>query len=184
MPQTSSDKLIIDGDRLLRDLRLPYWTISILRQMHVGDGYDLFDFYGPPMGIGDDNLSNTGARIERIKGGLFLSAGWMLHVGKAHKRGHMLCLDTKLVLLPNRKFEVTHLGFSKEPVNLMGLRLFVRIVRLAHRLADMAKQAGAKEDARMMRPNIQNKAPDRFGFRIPFLDCIAAPPFNSKRSSP
>jgi hypothetical protein len=143
--------------------------------MRVGDSYELFDIYGPPLGIRDDEPSNAGARIERIKGGFLLSALWMLHVGKAKKRGHMLCLDSKLILLPKRQFAVCNaIPNSKMPVNMSGLRLFVRVVRLAHRLSDMAKAAGAKDDARMLRPSMLKNTADRCGYRVPFLDTIAA----------
>lgn len=126
--------MILDGDRLLRDLRLPYYTIAMLREMKVGDCYELFDVYGPSMfKNGDTELdpANASASIERIKGGYRLSAGWMLHIGKARRRGHMWAPGVTLKLLPGRKFElVPAKGADGEKVALAGLRLFIRINRL------------------------------------------------------
>mgnify|MGYP003597351062 CR=1 FL=1 len=120
--------MIIDGDKLLRDLRLPYYTIAMLRDMKHGDSYELFDVYGPAMHPGTDaDPANAGARIEKVKGGYVLSALWMLHIGKAQKRGHMWSPGVKLKLLPGRKFElIPEKRANGEQVALAGLRLFAR----------------------------------------------------------
>lgn len=168
--------LIIDGDKLLRDLRLPYYTIAMLRDMKVGDSYELFQVYGPSMlpGTGADP-AYAGARIEKVKGGYELSALWMLHIGKATKRGHMWVPAVKLKLLPGRKFElVPDKRKDGEQVALAGLRLFIRICRLAHRLAVMAKASGAKDDARKLLPTMMSKVDNRCGYQVPFLETLAA----------
>ena len=134
-------EMVIDGDKLLRDLRLPYYTIAMLRDMKLGDCYELFDVYGPSMFKGGDtDPANAGARIEKVKGGYVLSGLWMLHIGKAQKRGHMWSPGVKLKLLPARKFElIPEKRADGEQVALAGLRLLIRICRLGHRLAAMAK---------------------------------------------
>lgn len=168
--------MIIDGDKLLRDLRLPYYTIAMLRDMRVGDSYELFDVYGPSMLSGTDvDPANAGARIEKVKGAYVLSALWMLHVGKAHKRGHMWSPGAKLKLLPGRKFElIPEKRADGEQVALAGLRLFIRICRLGHRLAAMAKASGAKEDARKLRPTMMKEVDNRCGYQVDFLTTLAA----------
>lgn len=168
--------MIIDGDKLLRDLRLPYYTIAMLRDMRVGDSYELFDVYGPSMLPGTDvDPANAGARIEKVKGGYALSALWMLHIGKAKKRGHMWVPAVKLKLLPGRKFElVPDKREDGEQVALAGLRLFIRICRLGHRLAAMAKASGAKDDARKLQPTMGSKVDNRCGYQVDFLATLAA----------
>lgn len=169
-------KMVIDGDKLLRDLRLPYYTIAMLRDMKVGECYELFDFYGPALPeLGDAGPANAGARIERVKGGFLFSALWMLHIGKAKRRGHMYAPGVKLKLLPGRKLEIVSERFEDgEQVAFAGLRLFVRICRLAHRLASMAKAAGAKEDVRLLRPAMMKEVDHRCGYEVPFLNTLAA----------
>jgi hypothetical protein len=163
-----NNSLAIDGDRFLKDLRLPYCTISSLRQMRVGDVFELMDFYGPPMFTDGEPLSAS-ASIERVRGGLRFSGLWMLHVGKTKLRGHMWCSGFEMVLRPSRKFEMV------KETDIGHLKLFVRIIRLATRLADMAKKAGDRDAAYKMRPLITTSA-ERLGFYIPFLDKIADKP--------
>lgn len=171
MPKISHHQkncLVTDGDRFLKDLRLPYCTISSLRQMRVGDVFDLMDFYGPPM-FTDGKPQSASASVERVRGGLRFSALWMLHVGKTKLRGHMWCSGFVMVLRPGRKFEMV------KETDIGHLKLFVRIIRLATRLADMAKKAGDKDAAYKMRPLITTSV-ERLGHYIPFLDKIADKP--------
>lgn len=168
--------MILDGDKLLRDLRLPYYTIAMLREMKLGDSYELFDVYGPSMFKGvETDPANASARIEKVKGGYRLSALWMLHIGKAKRRGHMWSPGVTLKLLPGRKFElVPAKGTDGQQVAHGGLRLFIRINRLAHRLATMAKAAGAKDDARTLQPTMMSEVDHRCGYTVAFLDTLAA----------
>ncbi len=97
----------------------------------------------------------------------------MLHVGDARRRGHILVLDDKLVLQKNRKFKVV------EPDASGSLTLFMRVVRLAHRLARMATAAGEKGDAFLLRPQMVPQRCEfdrRLGERVLFLDRLAATP--------
>jgi hypothetical protein len=172
-PQPLDVSVVIDGDKLLRDLRLPYFTIAMLRGMKLGASYELFDVYGPSLGCSEP--ASAGACIEKIKGGYMLSALWMLNVGKAKRRGHLWSPSVVLKLLPNRKFAVSDVFVSaRRPISLDGLKLFVRIVRLGHRLADMATAAGDKEAARKLRPTLSRRIDDRCGHVVKFLDSLAA----------
>jgi hypothetical protein len=162
----------IDGDRLLRDLRLPYFTMAKLREMKVGEVYELFDVYGPPMFPEGSEATCAGASIERIKGGLCFNALWMLNVGrKGRKRPIMFVPSVVLKQVQKRNFE---LQVDKEAHHSHhGLRLFVRIVRLAHRLADMAKAAGELDCERKLRPTVFGYPEERCGYVVPFLNRIS-----------
>jgi hypothetical protein len=165
--------MIVDGDQLLRDLRLPYYTIAILRNMKVGDRFELFDVCGPSMFEGGDP-SSASAGIERVKGGHNLSALWMLHIGNARRRGHLWASGVKLKLLAGRRFEILTESDAGEAK--ATLQSFVCICRLAHRLAAMATAAGDLKAAWLLRPMMTNEVADRYGHEIGFLNSIAARP--------
>lgn len=157
--------MVIDGNRLLRDLRLAYCDIAKLRNMRLGDSYILYDFYQPTSSdvLG---LSNFAA-IERVKGGFSLSATWLLLIGHFIKRGYIIIPDFRIKLLRHRQFEVPTQSDYK------SLRVFIRLVRLTHRLADMANAAGEKEASVIMRPHIsQYHSLKHTGQIVPFLNTL------------
>lgn len=156
--------ITIDADKILNDLRLPYYTIAMLRDMKLGDDYQLFDVYGPSIAGADP--ANASASIEKIKGGYSLSAMWMLNIGNARRRGHMWVPTVTINLLPGRKFKI-------KQANLNALRLFIRICRLAHRLAKMADSAKAYDDARKLRPSMLKRTEGRCGYEVEFLKELA-----------
>ncbi|WP_037586985.1 hypothetical protein [Stenoxybacter acetivorans] len=165
--------LLIDGDKLLRDLRLPYFTIAQLREMKVGDCYELFDVYEPGLWQGDMSASaNAFAAIERVYGSCRLSGLWLLNIGNAKRRGYLYVDEIRIKLLPNRTFELLPYRQGGEQAALNGLRLFVRICRLAHRLAVMARNAGAIEDALKLRPCLMNEVERRCGHEVAFLKTL------------
>lgn len=168
--------LCIDGDKLLRDLRLPYFTIAMLREMKVGDYFELFDVSMYMEKSVNEDYPTASARIERVKGGYSLSALWMLHVGKVKKRGHMFVPGVTLKLLPGRKFEIQAKDQNAAAVAIAGIRLFIRIVRLAHRLSRMAASVGEKGCERKLRPSVTGYEEERCGYVVPFLNKLAAPP--------
>lgn len=172
MPKRTSESLI-DGNRLLRDLRLPYWTFAQLRDMRAGEAYNLFDVAGPPVfGLPGGTPSEASASVERVPGGLVLSALWMLHVGaSAHRRAHVLVPGVRLAVRPGRQFAAV--GWDPSADN--GLRLFIRVVRFAHRLADLAEARGDREAAEQMRPVLRRCDRRRLGVRVAFLDALAGP---------
>jgi len=171
----------IDGDRLLRDLRLPYYSFAQLREMRVGDHYVLFDFTGPPVfGLPGAEPSVAGATMERIRGGIRLTALWMLHVGRgARRRPHVVVPGITLQLLSGRQVRLIpdhDGGASEEPRRAGdGLRLFTRVVRFAHRLADLAQRHGDLGATEQMRPVLRKRDRRRFGDRVEWLDRIAGP---------
>ena len=166
----------LDGDKLLRDLRLPYFTIAMLREMKVGDYFTLFDV-GMFVDMGDkEDCPTASAQIERVKGGYSLSALWMLHVGKVKRRGHMFVPGVTLKLMAGRQFEIRAKDQSEAEVSIAGLRLFIRIVRLAHRLSRMAAAAEEKGCERKLRPSVTGHEEERCGYIVPFLNRLAAPP--------
>ena len=83
--------ICIDGDKLLRDLRRPYFTIAMLREMKVGDYFELFDV---SMALGKsekEDYPTASARIERVKGGIQSEcnmdvARWEGQKARAHVR--------------------------------------------------------------------------------------------------
>lgn len=168
--------ICIDGNKLLRDLRLPYFTIAMLREMKVGDYFELFDVSMAVVKSEKEDYPTASARIERVKGGYSLSALWMLHVGKVKRRGHMFCPGVTLKLMPGRQFEIPAKTQSEAEVSLAGLRLFIRIVRLAHRLSRMAAAIGEKGCERKLRPSVTGHEEERCGYVVPFLNKLAAPP--------
>lgn len=168
--------IVLDGNKLLRDLRLPYFTIAILREMKVGDYVELFDVSMYVDNSDKQDYPNAGARIERVKGGYCLSALWMLHIGKVKKRGYMFCPGVTVKLMPGRKFEIPAKDDGEADVSMAGLRLFIRIVRLAHRLSRMASAAGEKGCARKLCPSVTGHEEERCGYIVPFLNKLAAPP--------
>ena len=168
--------ICIDGDKLLRDLRLPYFTIAMLREMKVGDYFELFDV---SMALGKsekEDYPTASASIERVKGGYSLSAIWMLHVGKVKRRGHMFVPGVALKFLPGRKFEIQAKDQNAAAMAIAGIRLFIRIVRLAHCLSRMAASVGEKGCERKLRPSVTGHEEERCGYVVPFLDKLAAPP--------
>lgn len=166
----------LDGDKLLRDLRLPYFTIAMLREMKVGDYFELFDVSRCVDMDDKEDYPTASARIERVKGGYSLSALWMLHVGKVKKRGHMFVPGVTLKLMPGRRFEIRTRDQNEADVSIAGLRLFIRIVRLTHRLSRMAAAVGEKGCERKLRPSVTGHEEERCGYVVPFLNRMAAPP--------
>jgi hypothetical protein len=163
----------IDANGLLRALRLPYWSFAALRSMRVGDSFTLFCFSGPPVfGLEGGEPSTASACIERVHGGLNLSALWMLHVGRAAgRRTHVFVPDLRIAVRPGREFEL----FRQSPSD-NGLRLFTTVVRRVHRLADLAEASGAVDAAMDMRPSIRGYEKRPLGKRVPFLATIAGAP--------
>lgn len=120
--------------------------------------------------------TNASAHIERVNGGFVVSALWMLHVGKAHRRGHMLT-SFSLKLLPGRRFSISSIPGGSSP--LVTLSIFVRIVRLMHRLSRMALSAGDRKASLDLLPSIRFKP---FGsYVVDYLQKIAAKPVGSFR---
>ncbi|TAG49758.1 MAG: hypothetical protein EAZ30_02680 [Betaproteobacteria bacterium] len=158
----------LDGSRLLRDLRLPYYSIAIMREMRLGDERTLFDVYTsrPMYDEVPDEHGSASAQIERVRGGFYLSALWMLPIGNHRSRGTLFCTGFAIRLLPNRRFALEHKDVD-------NLRLFVRIVRLAARVSSMAKAAGESQCARLLRPSLEGHWEERCGYVVPFLNRLA-----------
>ncbi len=163
--------ITLDGNKLLRDLRLPHCTIALLRNMKIGDKYDLFDVSHAPMTQTDRKYwPSASARVERVRGGYDLSALWMLEIGNMKRLGTIFVPGFRLKLAQGRVFEAHVNGEDGADLLRSSLRLYILIVRLAQRLSGMASARGEHACARMLRPMVTMHDEDRNGYTVPFLN--------------
>ncbi|KWN79237.1 hypothetical protein WM24_27335 [Burkholderia ubonensis] len=164
-------RVVVDGDRWLRRLGMPYFTLAILREMRVGDEVILLDYDGPSILPGGEPPGRVGASIEKVRGGnWYFSALWMLHVGHATRRPHIFTFGTFRVETGRR--------LSWEGKDTGAMRSFERVVRLSVRLARMARFAGDRTSARRMEPYPWLDH-DFTRTDVPFLTTIAAAPLGT-----
>lgn len=176
--------LVIDGHDWMEILRFPYYTVAKIREMKVGDELSIFNFIGPSGFTKGSNADRgeVGARIQRLHGKEWkLEVFWMVHIGKAFKRGHIWSWVTfrlgagSIIRITNKSSEHVNTLIDAE-------KSVRRVCRLVHRLSKMAKKNGdSRSMSRMMaHPRQYYELPNEKPY-IAFLETIAAPPFGSKK---
>jgi hypothetical protein len=141
----SSAPVCLDVDPFLRRTGLPYWTWAKLRQMRVGQEFELVNFVAP--GILPEVEGAVAVTVERQRGGVFrLDAVWTAHLGKnAQRRGHLL-VWAHFKMLPGRKLELLPDKSATRPdSHLWCLRLIRVVLRRAALLARWAKRDGDRD---------------------------------------
>jgi hypothetical protein len=146
---------LIDGNRMLRDLRLPYYTIAMMRQMKVGDRLVTFDWCSQQSLIGNGPQHWGRSAIDRVRGGYLLIGGLML---EANQGTHLLDLmesGINLKLLPGRQFEMSPARGDSSDFSYWGrFKMLIQIYRTAETLSRMASKAGYPEEAWELMPTV------------------------------
>jgi hypothetical protein len=165
-----SDPLRFDAHDWMRQLRLPYWTVSILREMRVDDERHVLNVEGPAVG---NRSEPTVVRVifSREPTGVWsYEALWTLSVGK-RVRPHVYTMG-HFKLHPGSIVELrpSYESMSREGT-LKAARLLMLICRRAARLSLMAEKGGDRAHGMALRP-MPRKPHDPI--RVPYLETLAA----------
>jgi hypothetical protein len=112
----------VDGHKWMKALRLPYYTVAILREMKLGEHYYVGYFEGP----GVTNPGYCYAWFERVRGGYDHQCHFSLTITAKHHT-HIYQLDPARFRLLNNSIIEFHLG-AEDPI-----RSFEKVCRyIAH----------------------------------------------------
>lgn len=168
LTRTRADRIVRDADPWLRRLGLPYYTLSILLEMRVGDEVVLFDYDGPPIVPGATVRGRGVARIERCRDGQWrYDALWMLGIGKLYQRGTIWTFGAFKV----QKFR----RLSWEVKDAEAMRVFEHVLRLSSRLARMARARGDCVSMQALKPYPYRDL-DAVASDVPLLETLAPMP--------